>query len=196
MMRQCLSGIDTYNILDRYCKADSTKKHEGPWIRSLTQKFESSLNSPLRVRHKMSSNYCKYRYFLATQWANDETVCKSLHIRERLNSSDVGEQFITCNWWREWRGWRWATSRRPCRRQSPKFLGTKGKWERCWTGDFEYEISSSFAFHVNLSAKGYRSLIYRMFGVLLAVVPFMSTQTWIRALNYSIVERQYLIQRK
>ncbi|WVZ17912.1 hypothetical protein V8G54_010894, partial [Vigna mungo] len=34
---ECLSGISTYNILDRYCKADSTKKHEGPWTRSLTQ---------------------------------------------------------------------------------------------------------------------------------------------------------------
>jgi len=44
---QLLSGINTFNILDRYCKADSAKKHEGPWIRSLTQNFESSLNSHL-----------------------------------------------------------------------------------------------------------------------------------------------------
>ena len=46
---QCLSGINTFYILDRYCKSDSPKKHEAQWRRSLTQKFEASLNSHLRV---------------------------------------------------------------------------------------------------------------------------------------------------
>ncbi|XP_061363287.1 serine carboxypeptidase-like 17 isoform X3 [Gastrolobium bilobum] len=85
-------------------------------------------------------------FFLATQWANDESVRRSLHIRE----------------------------------------GTIGKWQRCYTTDFKEEISSSFEFHVNLSAKGYRSLIYS--GDHDAVVPFMATQAWIRDLNYSIVD--------
>ncbi|XP_027906282.1 serine carboxypeptidase-like 12 [Vigna unguiculata] len=140
---ELLSGINTFNILDRYCKADSAKKHEGPWIRSLTQNFESSLNSHLT---ELDTRCQIYGFFLATQWANDESVRKSLHIRQ----------------------------------------GTKGKWERCFTGDYEYEICSSFPFHVNLSAKGYRSLIYS--GDHDAVVPFMSTQAWIRALNYSILQ--------
>ncbi|OIW14811.1 hypothetical protein TanjilG_05432 [Lupinus angustifolius] len=64
--------------------------------------------------------------------------------------------------------------------------GTIGKWRRCYTDDFEHDISGSFEFHVNLSARGCRSLIYS--GDHDAVVPFMSTQAWIRALNYSIVD--------
>ncbi|TKY63343.1 Serine carboxypeptidase 11 [Spatholobus suberectus] len=147
---ECLSGINVFYILDRYCKDDSPKKHEALW-RSLTQKFEDSLNSHLRV----PDIRCQiYGFFLATQWANDESVRKSLYIRE----------------------------------------GTIGKWERCYTTDFEQQISSSFEFHVNLSAKGYRSLIYS--GDHDAVVPFMSTQAWIRALNYSIVEdwRPWLVK--
>ncbi|KAG5071390.1 hypothetical protein JHK86_006601 [Glycine max] len=147
----CLSGINTFYILDRYCKSDSPKKHEAQWRRSLTQKFEASLNSHLRV----PDIRCQiFGFFLATQWANDESVRKSLHIRE----------------------------------------GTIGKWERCYTTDFEEQIFSSFEFHVNLSAKGYRSLIYS--GDHDAVVPFMSTQAWIRALNYSIVEdwRPWLLE--
>ncbi|QCE04060.1 Alpha/Beta hydrolase fold [Vigna unguiculata] len=79
MMRQLLSGINTFNILDRYCKADSAKKHEGPWIRSLTQNFESSLNSHLT---ELDTRCQTYRNFLVTQWANDGSVRKSLHIRE------------------------------------------------------------------------------------------------------------------
>ncbi|RZC19469.1 serine carboxypeptidase-like 11 isoform X2 [Glycine soja] len=148
---ECLSGINTFYILDRYCKSDSPKKHEAQWRRSLTQKFEASLNSHLRV----PDIRCQiFGFFLATQWANDESVRKSLHIRE----------------------------------------GTIGKWERCYTTDFEEQIFSSFEFHVNLSGKGYRSLIYS--GDHDAVVPFMSTQAWIRALNYSIVEdwRPWLLE--
>ncbi|XP_029127249.1 serine carboxypeptidase-like 11 isoform X2 [Cajanus cajan] len=73
--------------------------------------------------------------------------------------------------------------------QEPQLVpckGTIGKWERCYKTDFENQISNSFEFHVNLSAKGYRSLIFS--GDHDALVPFISTQAWIRALNYSIVE--------
>ncbi|XLR54278.1 hypothetical protein S83_004950 [Arachis hypogaea] len=61
-----------------------------------------------------------------------------------------------------------------------------GKWKRCYTTDFDFDITSSFEFHVNLSAKGYRSLIFS--GDHDLVVPFLSTQAWIRALNYSILD--------
>ncbi|CAJ1949339.1 unnamed protein product [Sphenostylis stenocarpa] len=151
---ECLSGINTFFILDRYCKDNSRKINEDTWRRSLTQKSKSSsLNShPITVDIDIRCQI--YGFFLATQWANDKSVRKSLHIRE----------------------------------------GTKDKWSRCYTSDFEYEISNSFEFHLNLSVKGYRSLIYS--GDHDAVVPFISTQAWIRALNYSIVEdwRPWLLE--
>ncbi|KAL1368533.1 hypothetical protein AAHE18_02G128300 [Arachis hypogaea] len=62
---------------------------------------------------------------------------------------------------------------------------TIGKWNRCNSDDYVFEIPSSVPFHANLSAKGYPSLIYS--GDHDAVVPFSSTQRWIRSLNYSIV---------
>ncbi|MED6171324.1 hypothetical protein PIB30_039774 [Stylosanthes scabra] len=61
-----------------------------------------------------------------------------------------------------------------------------GKWKRCYTTNFDFDIATSFQFHVNLSAKGYRSLIFS--GDHDLVVPFLSTQAWIRALNYSILD--------
>ncbi|XP_061363286.1 putative serine carboxypeptidase-like 52 isoform X2 [Gastrolobium bilobum] len=134
-----------FNILDSYCiDDDALKQHEEAVCRrSLTQKLKASLSPHLTVP-ELSCQI--YSFFLATQWANDESVRRSLHIRE----------------------------------------GTIGKWQRCYTTDFKEEISSSFEFHVNLSAKGYRSLIYS--GDHDAVVPFMATQAWIRDLNYSIVD--------
>ncbi|KEH29042.1 1-O-acylglucose:anthocyanin acyltransferase [Medicago truncatula] len=135
---ECLSGINTFNILDSYCEDDPHL-----WRRSLIQELKSSPSSHLKVP-ELSCQI--YSFYLTTKWANEESVRKALHIRE----------------------------------------GTIGKWERCYMNDFEYDIFGSVEFHANLSKKGYRSLIYS--GDHDAVVPFISTQAWIRNLNYSIVD--------
>ncbi|XP_075641214.1 serine carboxypeptidase-like 2 isoform X3 [Castanea sativa] len=65
--------------------------------------------------------------------------------------------------------------------------GSIGQWQRC---KFELyytpNAAGSFVYHVNLSTKGYRSLIYS--GDHDITVPFLGTQAWIRSLNYSIVD--------
>ncbi|KAL5847206.1 hypothetical protein ACOSQ3_010730 [Xanthoceras sorbifolium] len=62
-----------------------------------------------------------------------------------------------------------------------------GEWIRCNYGiNYMQEISSSIQFHVSLSTKGYRSLIYS--GDHDMNIPFLGTQAWIRSLNYSIVD--------
>ncbi|CAK8530851.1 unnamed protein product [Lathyrus sativus] len=65
--------------------------------------------------------------------------------------------------------------------------GSMGKWHRC-SSDIPHEkdIFNSYDYHVNLSKKGIRSLIYSGDHDLL--VPFLGTQAWIRSLNYSIVD--------
>ncbi|KAK4274648.1 hypothetical protein QN277_017842 [Acacia crassicarpa] len=72
--------------------------------------------------------------------------------------------------------------------------GTIGKWVRCIGIPYTEEIKSSVPFHMNLSAKGYRELIYSGDHDLL--VPFRGTEAWIKSLNYSIVDewRPWLIQ--
>ncbi|KAL2320066.1 hypothetical protein Fmac_029035 [Flemingia macrophylla] len=129
----CFSELNPEHILKPCYEEDLPKKQEAQWRRSLSQKLGARL--------------CKhYDDYISNQWANYESVRKSLHIRE----------------------------------------GTVGKWQRCYKTDFEYQISNSFEFHANLSAKGYRSLIYS--GDHDGLAPLLSTQAWIRALNYSIVE--------
>ncbi|XP_010556477.1 PREDICTED: serine carboxypeptidase-like 18 [Tarenaya hassleriana] len=70
-----------------------------------------------------------------------------------------------------------------------------GLWSRCNTDKVPYskDIPSSFQYHAINSAKGFRSLIYS--GDHDYVVPFLGTQAWIRALNYSIINdwRPWLI---
>ncbi|XP_058223275.1 serine carboxypeptidase-like 7 [Rhododendron vialii] len=64
--------------------------------------------------------------------------------------------------------------------------GSIGEWTRCNLGlPYTPNIAESFVYHVNLSTKGYRSLIYS--GDHDLIVPFLGTQAWIRSLNYSIV---------
>ncbi|KAK7331423.1 hypothetical protein VNO77_25648 [Canavalia gladiata] len=72
--------------------------------------------------------------------------------------------------------------------------GSIGRWHRCsFNIRNKHDIPSSYEFHVNLSRKGYRSLIYS--GDHDMVVPFLETKAWIRSLNYSIVDdwRQWRI---
>ncbi|KAK4368709.1 hypothetical protein RND71_012501 [Anisodus tanguticus] len=68
--------------------------------------------------------------------------------------------------------------------------GTVRRWARCYQDGIKrfYSFTSmdSFSYHVNLSTKGYRSLIFS--GDHDMGVPFQSTEAWIRALNNSIVD--------
>ncbi|XP_043720778.1 serine carboxypeptidase-like 13, partial [Telopea speciosissima] len=65
--------------------------------------------------------------------------------------------------------------------------GSIEKWRRCHRSiPYTFAIESSVKYHVNLSKKGYRSLIYS--GDHDMVASFLATQAWIKSLNYSIVD--------
>ncbi|KAE8649887.1 hypothetical protein Csa_012584 [Cucumis sativus] len=65
--------------------------------------------------------------------------------------------------------------------------GSIEEWIRCRKNEYyNYELTSVFSYHVNLSSKGYRSLIYS--GDHDMQVSHMETRAWIKALNYSIVD--------
>ncbi|XP_062164322.1 serine carboxypeptidase-like 2 [Alnus glutinosa] len=73
--------------------------------------------------------------------------------------------------------------------------GSMGEWERCKSGlAYTQDVESTFEYHVNLSTKGYSSLIYS--GDHDMIVPSLGTQAWIRSLNYSIVDdwRSWIVQ--
>ncbi|KAL6983024.1 putative serine carboxypeptidase-like 52, partial [Sarracenia purpurea var. burkii] len=73
--------------------------------------------------------------------------------------------------------------------------GSLGEWVRCNDGvRYTSTISDSFQYHLNLSTKGYRSLIYS--GDHDMLIPFLGTQAWIRSLNYSIIEewRSWIVE--
>ncbi|WVZ57832.1 hypothetical protein U9M48_008171 [Paspalum notatum var. saurae] len=65
--------------------------------------------------------------------------------------------------------------------------GTVPSWTRCnYDLPYTYEIPSTVKYHLDLTTKGYRSLIYN--GDHDMVVPFIGTLAWIKSLNFSIVD--------
>ncbi|CAH2061420.1 unnamed protein product [Thlaspi arvense] len=66
--------------------------------------------------------------------------------------------------------------------------GSIGEWRRCNYDVIPYntDIQSTVPYHMNNSINGLRSLIFS--GDHDTVVPFISTQAWIRSLNYSIID--------
>lgn len=65
--------------------------------------------------------------------------------------------------------------------------GTVGEWIRCIEGlPYAEDLPSSIEYHLNLTTRGYRALVYS--GDHDLIVPFLGTQAWIRSLNFSIVD--------
>ncbi|XP_077233845.1 serine carboxypeptidase-like 18 [Tasmannia lanceolata] len=65
--------------------------------------------------------------------------------------------------------------------------GSIGEWQRCNRKIlYTQDIASSLEYHLNLTTKGYRALVYS--GDHDMLVPFVGTQEWIRSLNFSIVD--------
>jgi len=64
---------------------------------------------------------------------------------------------------------------------------TIGEWVRCIKGlSYAFEMPSSIPYHLNLTTRGYRALVYS--GDHDLEVPLLGTQAWIRSLNFSIVD--------
>ncbi|XP_075096920.1 serine carboxypeptidase-like 17 isoform X2 [Nicotiana tabacum] len=65
--------------------------------------------------------------------------------------------------------------------------GTIGAWEKCRSNlPFTMNVNNTISYHAYLSTKGLKSLIYS--GDHDMITPFISTQAWIKSLNYSIVD--------
>nr|GLL34454.1 serine carboxypeptidase-like 18 isoform X1 [Ipomoea trifida] len=73
--------------------------------------------------------------------------------------------------------------------------GTKEKWQLCDESlPYNSIIYNTIPYHVNLSKKGYRSLIYS--GDHEMIYPHLSTEAWIKLLNYSIIDdwRSWMVE--
>ncbi|VAH94727.1 unnamed protein product [Triticum turgidum subsp. durum] len=65
--------------------------------------------------------------------------------------------------------------------------GTVSEWVRCKKElPYTQDMPSSIPYHLNLTKRGYRALVYS--GDHDLQVPHLSTQAWIRSLNFSIVD--------
>ncbi|XP_077245622.1 serine carboxypeptidase-like 18 isoform X2 [Tasmannia lanceolata] len=73
--------------------------------------------------------------------------------------------------------------------------GSIGEWLRCNKSiPYTTEVASSLEYHLNLTTKGYRALVYS--GDHDMMIPFVGTQAWIRSLNFSIIDdwRPWLVE--
>ncbi|XP_047069495.1 serine carboxypeptidase-like 19 [Lolium rigidum] len=66
--------------------------------------------------------------------------------------------------------------------------GTVDEWVRCQSGNmpFTRDIKSSIKYHRNVTANGYRALVYS--GDHDAIVPHLGTQAWVRSLGFPVVD--------
>ncbi|KAJ0040664.1 hypothetical protein Pint_27865 [Pistacia integerrima] len=66
-------------------------------------------------------------------------------------------------------------------------MGTIKEWIRCNRSlDYEHDAKSFLSYHLRLNKRGYRALIYS--GDHDMAIPYLGTQSWIKALNFSVVD--------
>ncbi|KAG6705363.1 hypothetical protein I3842_07G175700 [Carya illinoinensis] len=159
----CVSALNTAQILEPLCGFASPKPQAmfGK-RRSLYENLKAFLD-PIPDPSVPVLGCRTYGYLLSGYWANDDGVRKAINIREvqEFDHSQV----------------------------SSSQQGSIGEWQRCnYALSLRYtqDVRSSYDYHVNLSIKGYRSLIYS--GDHDITVSFFGTQAWIRSLNYTIVD--------
>ncbi|ESQ33782.1 hypothetical protein EUTSA_v10007675mg [Eutrema salsugineum] len=117
----------------------------------------------------------------------DFKKCVSRIYEELILESNCDSTSPNCYTYRYLLSEYWANNE-SVRRALKVVKGTKGKWERCdYNVRCNKDIISSIPYHMNISIKGYRSLI--LSGDHDMTIPFVSTQDWIRSLNYSIIEK-------
>ncbi|CAA6675346.1 unnamed protein product [Spirodela intermedia] len=69
------------------------------------------------------------------------------------------------------------------------WVGSIGEWNRCQKyikANYGFDVPSSVPYHLNVTSKGFRSLVYS--GDHDLEINFMGTQAWIRSFNFSIVD--------
>ncbi|CAN7067955.1 unnamed protein product [Brassica rapa subsp. trilocularis] len=108
-------------------------------------------------------------------------------LRETL-PTNLSVSFPNCIVYSELQASMWANDE-SVRKALHVAKGSIGKWIRCSSEDKPYnkDIKSSVPYHLNNSIKGYTSLIFS--GDHDMTIPFTATQTWIRSLNYSIIDK-------
>ncbi|TVU39500.1 hypothetical protein EJB05_12923 [Eragrostis curvula] len=82
----------------------------------------------------------------------------------------------------------WANDRRTRNALAIK-EGTVDEWVRCHDDDdlpYKYDLRNVIKYHMNLTSKGYRALVYS--GDHDLMVPHLGTQAWIRSLNFSVID--------
>ncbi|KAF6159735.1 hypothetical protein GIB67_029993 [Kingdonia uniflora] len=175
---KCTSGINAAHVLEPKCILVSPRPNEiVEYRRSLAEK-DGKLHLPLHSPPAVPEFKCRVSLFLISVFYHlcIEGIESSQDIPDVANLQSYG--YMLSYYWANDNSVREALHIKK---------GTVPEWQRCSYGlPYINQIGSSFQYHVILSKKGYRSLIYS--GDHDMMVPHLSTQDWIRDLNYSIVD--------
>ncbi|KAK6277639.1 hypothetical protein POUND7_017962 [Theobroma cacao] len=163
---KCISGIETTHILEPLCSFASPKPQEMYARRRYLDEHQKELLDPEPpILPKIGCRIIPY---------------------SPLRNANYTYSFLLSSYWANDGNVQKAIHIRK---------GSIGQWKRCDFGlPYTVDLPSSFLYHVNLSTRGYRALVYS--GDHDMLVPFLGTEAWIKSLNYPIVDdwRPWMVQ--
>uniref|UniRef100_A0ACD6A6B9 Uncharacterized protein n=1 Tax=Avena sativa TaxID=4498 RepID=A0ACD6A6B9_AVESA len=170
-----------YEMIKRHCSAGDYYNAKNVLCAQAMDKFK-------RLYDQISKPHILYkRCFYVSPRRNDRTI------ERRILKDDTGvlkspppRPAMDCQNYGNYLSYFWANNNIAREALGIK-KGSKEEWMRCHNGDLPYshDIKSSIKYHSNMTTKGYRALVYS--GDHDAVIPFLGTQSWVRSLNFPIV---------
>uniref|UniRef100_A0A453QTB4 Serine carboxypeptidase-like 19 n=1 Tax=Aegilops tauschii subsp. strangulata TaxID=200361 RepID=A0A453QTB4_AEGTS len=168
-----------YEAAMRNCKGD--------YINHVNQMCAEVLQTVKSLISEILDAHILYKkcVFSAPKPTNDATARKNL-LEESIELNEApGRPAIDCLTYGYYLSYFWMNNNMTRDALGVK-QGTVGEWVRCKRElPYKFDMPSSIPYHLNLTMRGYRALVYS--GDHDLQVPQLSTQAWIRSLNFSIV---------
>ncbi|XP_011016537.1 PREDICTED: serine carboxypeptidase 1-like isoform X1 [Populus euphratica] len=172
---QALSGLNIYDILEPcYHDPASDQQAKGNTSSNLPISFQQlgATDRPLKVRKRMFG-----RAWPLWAFEKDGSFPSWSELALQGSVPCVNDEVATT--------WLNDESVRKAIHAEPKSIA--GPWQICSDRiDYGYSAGNMLPYHKNLTAQGYRALIYS--GDHDMCVPFTGTQAWTRSLGYKIID--------
>ncbi|KAF7052504.1 hypothetical protein CFC21_060591 [Triticum aestivum] len=173
-----VQGAHGFGIISDQIYEAAMKNCKGNYVNPANQLCAEVLETVDSVRF-MCWHFFRELMLFST-WANEHPFCYSSFLKSQMHTS------CTKNTYDYYLAYFWMNNKMT--REALEIKGgTVGEWVRCKKElPYTQDMPSSIPYHLNPTTRGYRALVYS--GDHDLQVPQLSTQAWIRSLNFSIAD--------
>ncbi|KAM3294298.1 hypothetical protein ACQJBY_037291 [Aegilops geniculata] len=183
-----VQGAHGFGIISDQIYEAAMKNCKGNYVNPVNQLCAEVLETVDSLISEIADAHVLYKKcVVATPKPIDDAIRRKFLLEESIEPNEApGRPTVDCFTYGYYLAYLWMNNKMTRDALGIKG-GTVGEWVRCKKElPYTQDMPSSIPYHLNLSTRGYRALVYS--GDHDLQVPQLSTQAWIRSLNFSIID--------